>query len=432
MANTYAGYGVYYYDAQKVGHGMAGRVADNGSAVTTSPDLKTGLNGDPVTQAFATSSSALRLAVTDRISNSASDNVGIYDASSGSVLTTITGGWPGVTNLYAVVHFGSFLYALDYDHARVVQINPSTYAETGVSYTLPSSLNPDPSLYTAYGQALFTANNGTTTDLYGLFIFMNPTTFAFASTSLLVKFTISGSSITVGSNDHNSSFASNTVATVSDGGTGIYTAAIGGSQGTSYNAGSAIQFIDLSAGPLGSGTVTTFLSPSASYPYNFLDISTDAAGNFYILGGVYNSSFTGLNGLLQKTDFSTFTTIDTISSVPGFCWAAQYTTDNNRIWYARGNDLRIYNAASTASPVATLSIGSGTPSWNLISPGELYDSLNGFSYVDASIALFSRGLQSPVQVSNAPRAQRARAITQGRPVLTDEELALLDGELGAK
>ncbi len=437
MANTYVGYSVDYYESPTVGHGMAGIITDDGSTVTPYPDVNTSLNGDPLVQGFIPPfTSDLRLAVTDRIASS-SDNVSIYDPTNVpppiSPIATVPGGWPNVSNLYALVPFGSYLYALDYDNARVVEIDPSTYAETGVTYALPSSFNPDPSTYTAYGQALFEANG----NLYGLFIFMNPSTFAFSSTSLLVKFTVPGGSpITVGSTDSNPNLASNSFAAAWDGSRYLYVAAIGGSQGASYNAASAIQKIDLTTGNLSTALVNTVMSASPSFPYNFLDISIDTSSStFYILAGVYNSSFTGLNGVLQSTpNFSTFNTIDTISSAPGFSWTAQFTPDNSRIWYGRGNPIWVYDATSSpVSTVAQLTFTSGGGSTGLlISTGELYNSLNGFTYVGASGFFAARGYRSPIQVSKAPRAQRARAIAQGRPSLTDEELALLDREFNTK
>jgi hypothetical protein len=260
------------------------------------------------------------------------------------------------------------------------------------------------------------------------------------SNSLLVKFTITAGSphntISFGANDYNSSLASNTVAAAfdSNGGHYLYTAAIGGSQSSSYNSGSAIQKIDLTTANLSTATVTTLLSGATTHT-DYLDISTDGAGKFYILSGLYNSTFTSLTGLLQSTtNFASFTTVDTISSAPGYCWAAQWTPDNNgRIWQGRGNEIVIYDATtSPVSTVATLSINSGTTGWNLISSGELYTNLNNFSYVGASGFFARRGTTSPIQASNQVWARKARAITQGRPSLTKEEFDRLQRELGKK
>ncbi len=392
------------------------------------PIWDTALNGDPTAQGFIDGTD-LRLAVTD---DPPSDGVNIYDPSSGSLITSTT--WSGVNNLYAVVPLNGYFYALDFDSASIVELD-SSYNPTGVSYTLPSSLNPDPSTYTAYGQSLFTAANG---DLYGLFIFYNPATYPppFASTSLLVKFTVtagSPNSITVGTNDYNSDLAANTLAAAFDGSQYLYTAATGGSQTSSYNSGSAIQKIDLTTANLSTAPVTTLLSGSSSHT-DYLDISTDGAGTFYILSGLYSGTSSSFNGLLQSTpDFSTFTTIDTISSALGYCWAAQYTPENQRIWEGRGNQIVIYDAsASPVSTAATLAVNSPTSGWNLISGDEAYDTLNNFSYVGASGFFAVRGATSPIQASNQPWARKARAITKGRPFLTKDEFDRLQRELGEK
>ena len=66
MATTYTAYSVYYYDYNQepaVGYGMAGRIRDNGSTAAASPNLQTGLNGDPKVEGFI-SGSDLRIAVT--------------------------------------------------------------------------------------------------------------------------------------------------------------------------------------------------------------------------------------------------------------------------------------------------------------------------------------------------------------------------------
>ncbi len=429
MPNTYAGYSLYGNDTYS--NGMVGTVSDDGSTVVTSPNLQTlGLNGDPTAQGFIDGSD-LRLAVTDDPSSS----VNIYDPSTGSSIATgLT--WSGVKNLYAVVPFGSYFYALDFDSASVIELD-SSYSETGNSFTLSSHI---PSGYTQYGQALFMANG----DLYGLFIFYNTSTYppTFAN-SLLIKFTvnpgppISGGSITFGSNDYNSGLAPNTIGLVFDGSQHLYTAAIGGGQSSTYNPSSAIQQIDLTTANLSTATVTTLLNGATTHT-DYLDISMDGAGTFYILSGLYDSSFSTLSGFLQSTprlSSPSWTTIDTISA-GGFCWAAQWTPENSRIWEARGNEIWIYDAtASPVSTVATLSTASGTPTgWKLVSASEphLFNTLNNFSYVGASSSFAKRGATSPIQASNQSWARKARAITKGRPFLTKEEFDRLQRELGVE
>ena len=433
---SYAAYSLYYYDANYVGHGMAGRIVDNGSTVTPHPDMAGGttsisLNGDPTVQGFDLSSSALRVAVTQYDTTNTPANpqtVYIYNATttSSTPLTTISGGWSNVANLYGLVKVGSYLYAIDYDNARVVEINPSTYVQTGISYTLPSQ-TVSGTTYAAHGQALLNIN-GT---LYGLFTFYY-TDSSFVNhyiNSELVKFAITGgSSISVG--DSNSNFAQNAYAlTANTNNSNIYVASIGGYQyNGSYNTASAIQSINYGS-PLSGVTPTTVMSPSSTYPYNFLDISLNtntSPATAYVLMGVYDSSYNISGVLLSTTDFTNFTTIDSFSGLSNsYYWAAQYTTENNRIWYARGNPIWVYDASSTSTPVAQLTLSSGS----LLSSGDpTYTNLSNFSFVDPPANKVLRGYRSPIQVSNTAWAAKARAITQGRPSLTKEEVEQLNSE----
>jgi hypothetical protein len=429
--NAYAAYSVYTY-ASGTGQGMAGRIVDNGTTVTPHPDMSPTLtdtftwNGDPTVQGFDLSSSALRIAVTD-YTGTAGQPVRIYNATTGALNTTISSGWSNVTNLYGIVKIGSYLYAIDYDNGRVVEINPSTYAQTGVSYTLPS-VTVSGTTYYPHGQALLAIGN----TLYGLFSYANSGFTAYTN-SELVKFAITGnSSISIA--DSNSNFAQNAYAlTANTANSNIYVASIGGEQTAgSYNTGSAIQSISYSS-TLSGVTPTTVMSPSSTYPYNFLDISFNtnpSPATAYILMGAYNSGYTGTNGvLLSTTDFTNFTTIDTISNAAGYYWAAQYTTENNRIWYARGNPIWVYDASSTSTPVAQLTLSSGS----LLSSGDpAYTNLSNFSFVDPPTNKALRGYRSPVQASNTAWAVKARAITQGRPSLTTEEVEQLNNELNQK
>jgi len=420
MANTITSYSVYYYDASGTGHGMAGRITDTGSSIAAWPNLNTGLNGDPKVEGLVDNAGGLRIAVTDYVGGSARP-VTIYNALTAGAVATPS--WSSVENLYTLAKVGSYLYAMDYDNARVVEINATTYAQTGVSYTLPASLTP--AGYTAHGQALLEIG-GT---LYGLFTFVDSGWTNYAA-SLLVRFTLSGgSSISVAATDANAGFARNAFSMAVNG-NDLYVCAIGGSQvAGSYNAASRLQKIDRTAANLSTATVTDVLSPSATLPYEFRDISFKG-GTAYLLVGAFNSSWQMAGKLLSTTNFSTFTTINDFSTgAAGYFWSAQYTADNDRIWFARGNQILVYTAASPASPAATLNLTAGS----LISSGQLYDNINDLSYVGAAGSRSTlRGYRSPLQASRGAQAERARALTGGRPELTEEERLLLQGEAAAK
>jgi len=419
MANAFAAYSVYYYDANKIGYGMAGRILDTGSAVGASPNLNTSLNGDPKVAGFTDSSNALRVAVTDYVTGS-SRPVTIYNATSAASVATPS--WSSIQNLYSLVKLGSFLYAMDYDNARVVEINAGTYAQTGRVYNLPASLTP--SGFKAYGQALVVAGG----QLYGLFTFANSTWTSYAN-SLLVRFDLTTTPISVGSTASNGSFAPNAFS-LAVSGNDIYIAAIGGSQGSSGvpNAASRLQKIDYTLSNLTTAPITNVMSPSTTYPYEIRDISFKGS-TAYVLVGTYNSSWQLAGKLLSTTNFTTFTTINDFSAgAAGYFWTAQYTADNDRIWFARGNQILVYTAASLSTPAATLGFAASPP-YRLITTGQLYDNLNDLTFIGAlGTQMKMHGYRSPIQASNSLKAIQARIITQGRPELTEEEFKQLDEE----
>lgn len=431
MANTFSAYTVYNYDASG-GHGMAGRIADTGSVVATLPDMTQSIakniNGDPKVEGVAQSASNLDIVVTDYV-NGGNRPVYVYNAVTGSLDTTVSGGWSNVDNLYTLVQLGSYLYAIDYDNARVVEIDPSTYAQTGISYTLAGSYVP--SGYAARGQALIVIGS----TLYGLFTFVDSGWSSWAP-SLLVRFSITGGSsigIASAADDTNANLAPNAFA-MDVSGSDLYVAAIGGAQGSSGtpNAASRLQSIPYGATTLGTATVTDVMKPSnagGTYPYEFRDISFNG-GTAYVLMGTYNASWNLAGMLVSTTDFVNFTVIDDFSSgASGYFWMAQYTADNDRLWYAKGNRIVLYDASSTGTPVATMSFTASAP-YNLVASGQAFDNLNDFAYVGpfSLTARTMRGYRSPLQASRTPRAARGRALAKGRPELLPEEFKQLDAE----
>ncbi len=396
-------YGVYYYDAAKVGHGMAGTISDTGgSSVTVSPNLNTSLNGDPTAHPFYDPSGNAMFAVTDYTTGT-SRSVYIYDYS-GTLKATKT--WANVQNLYALVRIGNFLYALDYDSAKVVEIratNPNIYTETGVTWTFTGA----PTGYHANGMAL-AVSGGT---LYGLFTIADSTWSTYQNSSV-VKFSISaGSSITTAAT--NSGFEKNAFTLVEHGGY-FYVGCIGGKQSnTGYNANSKLQCVQISSITT---APTTVLSAGTALPYEFRDITFNGS-TVYVLVGTYNSSWNLAGKLLgytvsSATSFtSQSTVVDFSGGVAGYFWAALYTTDNSRLWFAKGNELDIVGT-SISLGISSLK-GTGS-----------YTSLNDMAYVGTATATVAklRGYRSPVQVSRSKLASHIRALTAGRPEPTLEEL----------
>lgn len=412
----YAAYTVSTYNGGP--QGMAGRIKDDGRAVTAIRNLRTGLNGDPQVEGVMPTANGLRIAVTNRVSPpGAVPPTFVYNATPGTNPPPLFARtWSNVRNMAGLVRVGQYLYALDYDNARVVEINRSTFQETGVTYTVPASLTPDG--FTAYGQSIIEVDG----KLYGLFSFTD-SSFSTYANSMLVRFTITGGgSITVGAKDYSRRLVKNGFALAASG-PDLYVAGIGGPQtGGGYNKGSRLQKIARGAANLRTAEVVDVLKPGKKNPYEIRDVSFKGS-TAYVLLGAYDSNFTLQGKLVSTTDFSTLTTIDDFSSgAPGYTWAAQYTPENDRLWYLRGNQIRVYNAASPTAPAATLTLTPGS----LISAGDPYDNLSDFSFVGAKgSATAIRGYKSPVQLSQSPRGRAARALAQGKPELSlDDELKL--------
>ncbi len=413
MTNTLMTYGVYYYDVGGTGYGMAGRITDTGaSSVTVTPNLNTNLNGDPTAHAFYDTNGDARFAVTDYQQNT-TRNIYIYDYS-GALKFTRT--WPNVENLYSLVRVGDYLYALDYDNARVVEIRatgtPSTiYTETGVTYTFGHA----PSGYQANGMAL-AVYNGT---LYGLFSVTNSTWTTYQN-SWVVKFNItSGSSITEAST--NGSFEKNAFTLVERGGY-FYVCCIGGKQtNTGYNGSSKLQCVQISSV---TSTPTTVLSAGAGLPYEFRDVTFNG-NTVYVLTGCYNASWNMTGKLFSYTVSSATsftsqsTVVDFSGGVAGSYWAALYTTDNSRLWFAKGNQIDIVGTA------ISLSVNDLKSSGN-------YNSLNDMAYVGTAttVAAKVRGYRSPLQASRSRLAASLRTKTATRPEPTLEELEEAELEVG--
>ncbi|WP_020180182.1 hypothetical protein [Methylopila sp. M107] len=419
--NSYAAYTVYTYVGGP--KGMAGRIRDGGgSAVTPIRNLKTGLNADPQVEGLMSDAGKARIAVTNRVAApGAVGPTAIYNAASASNPAPLfTRSWTNVRNMSGLVRAGKYLYALDYDNARVVEINRSNFKETGVTYTLPADLVPKG--FAAYGQAIVEID-GT---LFGLFTFTD-SAFATYRESLLVRFTIKGgSSIKVGKQDVNKKLVKNAFA-LAVSGSDLYVAGIGGAQsGGAYNPASRLQKITYGAKNLKKAEVTDVLAPSAQNPYEIRDVSFKGS-TAYILLGAYDAGFTLRGKLVSTKDFASLKTInDFTSGAPGYFWAAQYTAENDRIWFGRGSEILVYDASSTATPAATLALKPGS----LISTGDVYDNINDFAFVGAKGSTKSiRGYRSPTQLSQSPRAQAARAIAEGRPELTADERRRVDEAL---
>jgi hypothetical protein len=427
---------------------MAGVITDNGGALPSptppatptlvvTPDMETNLNGDPKVEPFTDAdsgtTSTLRVVATER-SGTTTNVAYIYDPvdvvnppsppPSPPYISNPT--WTN-QNLYTLVRVGSYLYTIDYDRGIVIEVNGTApYAETGVSYTFTP-----PTGWKGCGQALIVVGN----TLYGLFACPDSTWSSYTN-SRLVRFTINpGVSITAPNvSDINANLEQNAFAIASDG-TSFYIASIGGPQGSSGqgNPNSKLQSLPTTftnRTPASSVLVPSQLPSGAVKSLEFRDVSLDGSGNFYIFVGTYNASW-NMDGFIYRAALATPTTLTqfaAVSNVPGYFWSAQYTPDNDRVWFAHGNDIYVYDATNYLTSIGILHMS------DLISTGGIaYDSLNDLCFIgtDTGTRVRLSGYKSPLQVSKTPLAVALRAITQGRPEATEEEIAQAQASLKA-
>lgn len=423
---SYTAYSLYTFTGTVTG--MAGRITDDGTTITPLPNMVTYTGtpgaGDPEIEGFIDGAN-LRIAVAPYVGGTG-ETVGIYDATTGSLVGSTTHSWSSVNNMFGIEKIGSNFYVLDFDNARIVRVNSSYNQATpppAVAWNFASDPVTGPLIpsgYSVHGQAI--VNIGGT--LYGLFTLTNGAWTTYQN-SVLVKFTISGTgAVSVATNDYNNTIGKNAFAMAVQG-SDLYIASLGGSQNAgSPNTNSALQKIAYGTSPLNGATVTNVFGYNATYPYEVRDISFNGT-TAYVLVGAYDASFVMKGKLLQTTTaFSSFTTISDFSTgAPGYYWAARYI-DNNRVLFAKGNSILYYNAASTTTPVATLTIAAGS----LESAGSSFTNLNDMSYVGSKTAtgLRVRGYRSPTQVSRTARGVQARTIARGRPELLPAELDLLE------
>lgn len=407
--------------------GRAGAITDNGSTVAVRQNQGEAYNGDPTVHTFFDSGNNPRVAVAQYTYNQQAV-VTIYDPSS-NPWTPMTDPltWSNLSNIYGLVRINGYLYAIDYDLARVVEIRIGTdeYEQTNAVFDFNTAFgsggfNVIPSGSHGNGVALTVVGS----TLYGLYsIVDNPwATTPTYTDSVVVKFTLNqGTSIGVSAGDYNAGLEKNAFTLVNDS-TYFYVASIGGKQTyASPNAASKIQRLDVS----GLTNLVTVLDTSA-LAYNMYDVTFDGSGHAYVLAGYYSdSSWTTFVGYMKQYDvgypFSSPANRDDFSSsgVAGYYWGIEYTSENSRLWYARGNAIDLWNSSGTAALVTKSGTDLGTASYPIV---------NDMSYL-SSVTLSGaklRGYRSPLHASRSPRAVALRSIAQGRSEATEDEIAQAD------
>lgn len=454
MATTYSGYAIYTYNDPDypAGTGMAGVITDNGGTLSPPPttptlvvtaDMKDNLNADPKVEPFidtaSTTTSPLRVVATDRAGGASNvayiyDPVDVVNASTTPVPPVSTETWTN-QNLYTVVRLGDFLYTIDYDRGMVFEVQgTSPYAE--LTTTTPYTFTP-PAGFQGCGQALIVV--GTT--LYALFSCPNSNWTQYVN-SRLVRLTIGinpvtqQKEITAAANDINANIEMNAFAIASDG-TNFYITSIGGAQGSSGqgNPASKLQSISTSfndttaAIPVLVPTDLPATSPAKSL--EFRDVSIDNSGNFYIFVGTYNANW-NMDGFIYRAPLAApkrLTQFAAVVDIAGYYWSAQYTSNNDRVWFARGNDVYVIDAANFSTNIGVLTMS------DLIGGSKVpYDSLNDLCVIGAYTAPGEKhvrlsGYKSHWQRSNSKLARAVRALTKGRPEPTEEEIAQAQASL---
>ena len=327
--------------------------------------------------------------------------------------------WSNLSNIYGLVRINGYLYAIDYDLAKMVEIEigADDYALTNAVFDFNTALSGlIPAGYHANGMAL-TVVGGT---LYGLFSIVdnpwatNPT----YTDSVVVKFTLTQeSSITVTSGDYNANLGKNAFTLINEG-TYFYVASIGGKQTyVAPNATSMIQRLDISS----LDNLTTVLDTGA-LAYNMYDVTFDGSGNAYVLAGYCSDQYwTNFVGYMKKytvgAPFSLPTTRDDMTGgIAGYYWGIEYTSENSRLWYARGNAIDLWRLTGAEEAlVAHSGTDLGTSSYPIV---------NDMSYL-SSVTLTGakvRGYCSPMHASRSPHAMALHGITKGRPEATEDEI----------
>ena len=217
-------------------------------------------------------------------------------------------------------------------------------------------------------------------------------------------------------------------------GTNFLLVAVGGPQhyDNSWNPNSRIQtvaFSDLEVNDLLRAATT---GEAATYPDDcydfralvFANTGTPADDEVFILTGKYNSSYvmnwrlyhTTMNRVLAATGvrinaLSPAPTVTSASDIPGYLWALLYSASYNKVWFAQGNQLAIYQY--TASPASVNRVGDveaiGSLS-NLTSA-----SLNSITiYGGEAAPMTLKGYTAPAFVSNTAAAliERKRLLEQ--------------------
>lgn len=428
----------------KEGFGRAGILRDETTAIGVEGNKATGMSGDTRSYWFKDGSADNKIllfqsryerVVGGKI-NVLPPVIEIRDAKTWAVSHTVNqpADWPSILNVYGAVVGGGFLYAIDFDNAKIAKISmtgSSPYVEIA-AYTFT---NPSYSADKSYGVALsadIAANK-----LYGLFITVddlwavNPN----YKESTVVEIDLATFSETrrtqrVSTVDYNLNLGRNAF-TLERYGNMLYVCSIGGKQGGGVpNPGSKLDIIDLAdtGDPTGLTFTTAFmatdLTPVLGEGPELRDITFTNDGNAYVLAGYSDSNYNELNGqVLQfpagnvEPDYLTGVWFfPTYLPNQGAVFAV-LANDNNRIWLARG--LYVDLCAQEVNNGEALTLLQTKAAYEINGPANTYY-LNSVTLygedptVTTAMPLTKRGYQAPAFASTSVRAlfERQRLIRE--------------------
>ena len=340
----------------------------------------------------------------------------IRDAKTWAVSHTVNqpSDWPSILNVYGAVAGGGFLYAIDFDNAKIAKISitgGSPYVE----------LNADIAANKLYGLFI------TVDDLWAV----NPNYKESTVVEIdLATFSETRKTKRVSVVDYNLNLGRNAF-TLERYGNMLYVCSIGGKQGGGVpNPGSKLDIIELAdtGDPTGLTFTTAFmaadLTPVLGEGPELRDITFTNDGNAYVLAGYFDPNYNELNGqVLQfpagnvEPDYLTGVWFfPTYFPNQGAVFAV-LANDNNRIWLARG--LYVDLCAQEVNNGEALTLLQTKAAYEINGPGNIYY-LNSVTLygedptATTDMSLTKRGYQAPAFASTSVRAlfERQRLIRE--------------------
>jgi hypothetical protein len=291
------------------------------------------------------------------------------------------------TNPYGVAQVGEWLYIVDYDSQKIIQLGVDELKKptTGSILTLekaPYDLGPGTAAGlspNAKGQAIIALSDGTTNYLYALYTVTNNPLVS-QSAGVLVRMTVNGTTgaltydtqVEVGANPQEI-----VPVTPDEGPTTLLIPAVGGIQkvGSTNGTASNITSVDAFATPWPATAprlITGDRTPRPSPAYDIHAIAAPLRGGdegvVYILTLEYGVGYNGTDWALYKTTVSNllsksqtpissagFTRVEgVVGDTAGYFWSILYENGtaaaNDRLWFFRGSPLLVTPASAYLSP----------------------------------------------------------------------------------